>query len=136
MKKSELFEIVKKTIGEALENNDDGWTLHTRLIDDLNMDFYDVMDLSMDCISQIACRLDFAEDVVRGLAELEDMENDILSPDLKESLKKLAPEIDPSMFIENMNLNDFMRLFTIESMVYLMSKAMKEQKDIEIEDDM
>ncbi len=136
MKKSEVFQIVKETISEALEVSSDGWTLDTRLMDDLGADFYDIMDLSMDCISKVNCRLDFAEDVIRGLAELEDMENSILPEDLLESLKRLAPEIDPSMFKENMNLNDFMRLFTIESMVYLLTKAMKEQKEIDVEEDM
>jgi hypothetical protein len=40
------------------------------------------------------------------MAELEDMENSILPEDLSGIIKRLAPEIDPSMFKENMNLND------------------------------
>jgi hypothetical protein len=35
MKKSEVFQIVKETISEALEVSSDGWTLDTRLMDDL-----------------------------------------------------------------------------------------------------
>lgn len=138
MKKTEVFEITKSALIDALGIDEDTViTPDSKLIDDLGAESIDFLDIMSRLERRFDVNLDSGEDVEEKIMELvpeEEMETGEFPLEVLEELPKLMPEIDPAEFKEGLCLNDLPRLFTVDSMMKTVMWSLQEQKHIEIED--
>lgn len=141
MLKSEVVENVKKTIIEVV-GIEEGETieLSSKLINDLGAESIDFLDIMARLERRFDITLDTSgeevENAIREMVSEEELETGALPPEVIAKLPELIPEIDASEFKEGMHLNDIPLLFSVNSMTTLVINALKEQKEVIVEDDL
>ncbi|BCJ94404.1 acyl carrier protein [Anaerocolumna cellulosilytica] len=140
MKKSEIFETVKNVLIDTLGIEDENEVyLESKLIEDLGAESIDFLDI----MARLERRFDVSlsedeesvEDYIMKNSSEEELETGVIPSHVLKDLPKLMPELDPDEFVEGLTFNDIPRLFTINSLVYAVTLAMKKQKNIEVEND-
>ncbi|MGZ7443459.1 phosphopantetheine-binding protein [Paenibacillus sp. TH7-28] len=140
MKKSEIFETIKNTLEDTLGVDEEvEVTLKSKLIDDLGAESIDLLDIMSRMERRFDVEMEKGEDIdeaIRNMTSEEELETGELPSEVLEALPALMPEIDPAEFKPGLRMGDLPRLFSVDSLIYSLQKALKEQKGIEIEDDM
>lgn len=141
MKKSEIFEVVKNVLIDTL-GIEEGNEIHleSKLIEDLGAESIDFLDIMARLERRFDVSLaedgDGVEQFIMENSSEEELETGVIPVEVLKDLPKLMPEINPDEFTEGLTFNDIPRLFTINSLVYGVTIALKKQKSVDIEDDM
>ncbi len=141
MKKSEVFEKVKETLIECLGIEEGEEIIpDSKLIEDLGAESIDFLDIFSRFERRFDITLDTSgvevENLIAESVSDEELETGILPPEVLSKLSELMPEIDPSEFKEGLRLNEIPLLFTVDSMMKAIVRALKEQNNIDVVDDM
>jgi acyl carrier protein len=123
----EIIAATKQVILESLEQDDKGYGLATRLVDDLGAESLDFLDMVFRLEKRFKVKIE------RGRAERRLRErlphanvkqNSEITPEIAQTLKELLPEIDGAEIDGIRKMRQLSRLFTIATFVRLTIEAL------------
>lgn len=128
----EIYEKVKESIVEALGVDEEEVTPGAVLFDDLGAESLDLLDIVFRLEKGFGIKIPrggIQQDLLdaEGLKEEDVLVDGALTARGAEELKKRMTEVDPQRFVEGFRIDDIPTLFTVQTFVNIVTRALAEK---------